>query len=208
VAIASYVDARETLQKGVSWLGYHLAIYAGVAGATAVLFLAGAAGYSYLWPADVISIENTPPAGNGVQPLNGGQAVPSDFAPKLSIPHLQPGDALVAGLSNPLDTGNLIGLEVWDSDRARIGTITDLVLDHHGNAHGIIVGLNGYWLTKKYVVIPFGQFSWDYEPSDQNPNAFVVARAKVPYNLEHLQGLPPIGDPWVPLNRPAAPGSE
>jgi hypothetical protein len=78
----------------------------------------------------------------------------------------------------------------------------------HGNAHGIIVGLNGYWLTKKYVVTPFEQFSWDYEPSEQNPSAFVIARAKVPYTLEHLQGLPPAGDPWVPLNQPAPPGSE
>jgi hypothetical protein len=67
--------------------------------------------------------------------------------------------------------------------------------------------LNGHWLTKKYVVIPFKDFSWDYMSASGNPKALIVERGTVPYGREQLQAAPPIGDPLVPVD-PKKPGSE
>jgi hypothetical protein len=188
--VADYLIPREAAHKVLIWFGYHVAVYAGIAMAAGVAFLVGAGAYSYLWPPDVISIETQSPAADPAT---------NDVAPVVPNHPLKPEDALVAGVTNPFATGNLIGLDVWDVNRDRVGKITDLVLDRRGNAQGIIVGLSGYWLTKKYVVIPFKEFTWDYQASDENPKALVIERGIVPYRREHLQGLPPIGDPWVPL---------
>ncbi len=199
-----YVEnPRETAWHAASWAAHHVAVYVGVAGVAAVLFLVGATAYAYLWPADVISIEMQSPL--------QGPAIDVGAPPPLTMPatpghRLNPAEALVVGLSNPFATGNLIGLDVWDSNKERVGTITDLLLDHNGSAHGIVVGLSGYWLTKKYVVIPFKDFTWEYEPSSQNTP--VIAHGNVPYKRDHLQRLPPAGDPWVPLDKPNAPGAE
>ena len=157
------------------------------------LFLVGAGVYSYLWPEDIISIETQPPASVGP----GAPVIP--FKP--------PEDALVAGITNPFSTGNLIGLDVFDPNKNVVGKITDLVLDRHGTAQGIVVGLGGYWLTKKYVVIPFKDFSWDYMSAAGNPKALIIERGTVPYGRDELRAARPIGDPLVPVD-PKKPGSE
>ena len=198
-SVADYLVPRGAPEKVFVWFGYHLAVYAGIAVAVAFLFLAGAGVYSYIVPADVISIETQP------SPVPGGD-VPA--ATPVNRPHPFPlEDLLVAGLTNPFATGNLIGLDVLDGDKKLVGTITDLVLDRHGNAQGVVVGLSGYWLTKKYVVIPFTEFTWDYEPSAANPKMLVIERGTVSYKREHLQNLPPVGDPRLPVSSDKA-GSE
>lgn len=190
--VADNLIQRETAHRVLVWFGYHVAVYAGIAMLAGVVFLVGAGAYSYLWPLDVISIETQPPAADPT--TNVVPIVPSR-------PFKLDEDALVAGVTDPFATGNLIGLDVWDINKDRVGKVTDLVLDRHGSVQGVIVGLSGYWLTKKYVVIPFKEFTWDYQPSDKNPKALVIERGTVSYKREHLQALPPVGNPWVPLGR-------
>jgi hypothetical protein len=149
--------------------------------------LLGAGAYSLLWPTDVVSIE----------PETQGPALQSS----PPVPSLRSDESLVAGLTNPFATGNLIGLDVLDKDAMHVGKITDLMLSRQGSVQGAIVGLSGYWVTKNYVVIPFKEFKWEYQASSDGVKAFVIERGTVPYNRRHLENLPPVGDPWITTGR-------
>ena len=59
--VAGNLDPRHATQNLFGWFGYHFTVYLSITAVTTVLFLAGAAAYSYLLPADVISIETQSP---------------------------------------------------------------------------------------------------------------------------------------------------
>ena len=166
--------------KIISWFAFRFAVYAGVLGLTAILFLVGAGVYARFWTAEIASVPTR-------EFLSKPQPAPVLPTPKNGLE-----GALVAG--NPdLFAGvpNVIGLEIVDSSNAPVGKITDIILDRNGKVQSMVIALKGYWLTRKYVVIPFNDFTFKTETiasRDTNPSVVI---GTVPYALATLQALPP-----------------
>jgi hypothetical protein len=165
--------------KIISWFAFRFAVYAGVLGLSAILFLVGAGVYARFWTAEIASV-----------PTREFLTKPQP-APVLPTPQNGLEGALVAG--NDLFSGvpNVIGLEIVDSSNAPVGKISDIILDRNGKVQSMVIALKGYWLTRKYVVIPFNDFTFKTETvasSDTNPSVVIGA---VPYALATLEALPP-----------------
>jgi PRC-barrel domain len=182
--------------KMISWFAFRFAVYAGVLGLTAILFLVGAGVYARFWTADIASVPTR-------EFLSNPQPAPP-------MPEKELEGTLVAG--NPdLFSGvpNLFGLEIVDSGNVPVGKISDIILDRNGKVQSMVVALNGYWLTRKYVIIPFKDFTFKTETiANRDTNPPVVTRGTVPYALATLQALPPAREFFHPGSVEASPKEE
>ncbi|WP_134499199.1 PRC-barrel domain-containing protein [Microvirga pakistanensis] len=55
----------------------------------------------------------------------------------------------------------LMGIDVYGTDNQKIGDIDEVLVDHQGKIHGIVVGVGGFLgIGQKDVAIPFEQVQW------------------------------------------------
>jgi hypothetical protein len=117
-------------------------------------------------------------------------------APTLPTPENGLEGALVAGNAGLFGVPNVIGLEIVDASNVPVGKISDIILDRNGKVQAMVIALNGYWLTRKYVVVPFKDFTF-FKPETiaggyvTNPS--VTTHATVAYSRASLQALQPAG---------------
>lgn len=62
-------------------------------------------------------------------------------------------------------TSKLIGLNVYNNDNEKIGSIAELIVDRSGKLDAVVVGAGGFLgLDQRDVAVPYSQISWMYEP--------------------------------------------
>jgi sporulation protein YlmC with PRC-barrel domain len=176
--------------KIISWLAFRFAVYAGVLGLVTILFLVGAAVYVLFSTAEIASVPSREFPSNP-QPAPK-LPTPSDpqSAPTLPTPENGLEGALVAGNPDLFGAPSVIGLEIVDPSNVPVGKISDIILDRNGKVQSMVIALNGYWLTRKYVVIPFKDFTFKPE-TIAGTKASDITRATVPYSRANLQALQP-----------------
>jgi sporulation protein YlmC with PRC-barrel domain len=59
----------------------------------------------------------------------------------------------------------LIGLNVYNNDKEKVGDISELVVDQAGKIEAVVVGAGGFLgLGEHDVAVPYGQITWSDQP--------------------------------------------
>ncbi len=86
----------------------------------------------------------------------------------------------------------LIGVDVVDPSDQRIGAISEVLVDHSGNAQAVVIGVGGFLgIGQKEVAVPFNSLKWV-----SHEEVAATAPSKAPSNPPSLSAnRPPIGTP-------------
>lgn len=58
----------------------------------------------------------------------------------------------------------LVGVDVYGSDNAKIGDVSEVLIDGSGNAQAVVIGVGGFLgIGEKSVAVPFGAIQWKNE---------------------------------------------
>ena len=89
----------------------------------------------------------------------------------------------------------LVGVDIYGSDNAKIGDVSEVLLDAGGNAQAVVIGVGGFLgIGEKNVAVPFSAIQWKNEPMQ-------AAAAPVTPRSEPASG----GAATVPAATPMAP---
>lgn len=141
----------------VSWFGYRLAIYAGITFSVGVIFLVGAAFYSYVWPA--------PPPYHPVaapMPPSTQQLLPA--APPTTPDQTTQGVPIARGNSDSVpafgEIANLVvGTQILDVNNVLVGRVVRINTDARGRRE-IVVDMLGPFAG--LLTIPADEIRWTY----------------------------------------------
>jgi len=86
----------------------------------------------------------------------------------------------------------LIGVDVVDPSDQRIGAISEVLVDHSGNAQAVVIGVGGFLgIGQKEVAVPFNSLKWV-----SHEEVAATAPSKAPSNPPSISAnRPPIGTP-------------
>src|SRR5665213_1978326 len=66
----------------------------------------------------------------------------------------------------------LIGLNVYDLQKNKIGDVDQLLVDRNGNIEGVVIGVGGFLgVDKKDVAVPFKSLRWVSQQAANRANA-------------------------------------
>jgi sporulation protein YlmC with PRC-barrel domain len=59
----------------------------------------------------------------------------------------------------------LVGVDVYGTDNAKIGDVSEVLMDAQGNAQAVVIGVGGFLgIGEKNVAVPFSAIQWKNEP--------------------------------------------
>jgi sporulation protein YlmC with PRC-barrel domain len=176
------------------WLGYRLAVYAGVVAATAVVFIVGAGIYAAFLPAPTIV---APPS---VQPKTQWPASVPRSSPAPGGGWIVDDDGIViSGADVPILYSSVVGLPIFDARNEAAGTVTDIIIDRKsGVAEGVVIALKGYWLTRKYVYVPYEEVKWDAANKSAASGSAAPVKGVVKYTRTDMDAFRPQKGDWWP----------
>ena len=59
----------------------------------------------------------------------------------------------------------MVGLNVYNDENEKIGSIAELIVDRSGKLDAVVVGAGGFLgLGERDVAIPYGQINWVFTP--------------------------------------------
>ncbi len=72
----------------------------------------------------------------------------------------------------------LSGVAVFGPDNKKVGSVTDVLMDHEGKANAIVIGVGGFLgIGEKNVAVPFDQVKFTDQPMAGSPAAAVEPAA-------------------------------
>lgn len=58
-------------------------------------------------------------------------------------------------------TSEIKGVEVYNDQNEKIGSVDDVLVDHHGNVKAVVIGVGGFLgVGERNIAVPFGQLHW------------------------------------------------
>ena len=64
----------------------------------------------------------------------------------------------------------MVGLNVYNDENEKIGSIAELIVDRSGKLDAVVVGAGGFLgLGERDVAIPYGQINWVFTPVGSRP---------------------------------------
>ncbi len=107
----------------------------------------------------------------------------------------------------------LIGVSVVGPNEERIGAISEVLVDHSGNAQAVVIGVGGFLgIGTKDVAVPFNTLKW---VSHEEAAAAVASKpmgqpgsARKLFNYAPAGNPPPIAAPGTPMGGARAPAAK
>ncbi len=95
----------------------------------------------------------------------------------------------------------LVGVDVVDPNDQRIGAISEVLIDHSGNAQAVVIGVGGFLgIGQKDVAVPFNSLKWV-----SHEEAAATTPSKAPSNPPPISANPPpIGMPGAGMGKGGA----
>ena len=164
-----------------------LVLLSGVWVVSAGLYLAGATIYKFKWS------ELSPPS----PPI-----IPAEVSPESqgsSAATVVPDD-VIESAPRTIAASTMFGMKIYGPNDELVGEVTEVIMDRRGSAQAIVVGLDGFWTNKKYVLIPFASMIVypQSAPTNEEPIAVRAERGVIPYSVWDLQKLPKGSHPLFP----------
>jgi Ni/Co efflux regulator RcnB len=58
-------------------------------------------------------------------------------------------------------TSEIKGVDVFNDQNEKIGSVDDVLVDHHGNVKAVVIGVGGFLgVGERNIAIPFNQLHW------------------------------------------------
>ena len=97
----------------------------------------------------------------------------------------------------------LIGINVVGPNEEKIGAISEVLVDHSGDAQAAVIGVGGFLgIGQKDVAIPFKTLKWV-----SHEEAAAAAASKAPASLPPTAATPPTTAPGAPAAKPVTDAS-
>ena len=98
----------------------------------------------------------------------------------------------------------LVGVDIYGTDNAKIGDVSEVLLDASGNAQAVVIGVGGFLgIGEKNVAVPFGAIQW----KDEAMRTTSAAAPAAPRTDPPATGTTATTTPPATTSAPAAPAT-
>ena len=68
---------------------------------------------------------------------------------------------LLKNTTNLWRTSEIRGVDVYDDQNEKIGSVDDVLVDSHGNVKAVVIGVGGFLgVGERNIAVPFGELHW------------------------------------------------